>query len=101
MTQNEPWELVNNLDSTEHLAELIKKAGAKMSTPDQRNQTTVASQVYVGLCLRTSIASLVAALGESASAANRHARNLTIATAALVLATLGLVAAALIPVLIA
>lgn len=94
--------VVEELDNCELLQEIIDSAADNdVRAPGQRAQAKVASQIYVGRILHTSIASLVAALGESASAANRHAKNLTIATVALVVATLGLVAAALIPGLMA
>jgi len=95
----DPSEVVNKLEDTTFLAKLIERAGTAVDL-GLTNQTKVASQVYVGLCLRTSIAELTTALQDSAKAANRHALRLTLATVGLVLATLALVAATLVPVLI-
>jgi len=92
----DPSEVVNKLEDTTFLAKLIDRAGTGIDL-GLTNKTKVASQVYVGLCLRTSIIELATALQHSAEAANRHARQLTLATAGLVLATLALVAATLVP----
>ncbi len=89
--------VVEELDDSKLLREIIASAAeTEDQKPGQRAQAQVASQIYVGRVLHTSIAALVTALGESEKAANRHSSNLTIATWALVFATLGLVTVALV-----
>jgi len=98
MTSIDPSDVVTKLDDRDYLADLIRKAGTKGVGPNLANETSVASQVYVGLCLRTSLADLTAALQASAKASTEHAQKLTWATVGLVLATFTLVAATLLPV---
>jgi len=92
-------ELVKKQDDEEFLEGLIAKAGRGGLVPSELNQTVVASQVYVGLSLRRSITKLTDALSKAESASNCYTRRLAWATWALVLVTLALVVATLVPVL--
>lgn len=81
--------VVGELDNCELLREIIEASALPVGSISTRAQ--VASQIYVGRVLHTSLTKLSKALDRSADAANRHARKLTMATWALVLATIALV----------